>query len=65
MNQVNPYSDSYHKQPQLVLHAESNPFGERRDPRGAASEVFAQAGRHDAIQGTPLPMIDLDIITDR
>lgn len=33
--------------------------------RQAASEVFAQAGRHDAIQGTPLPMIDLDIITDR
>ncbi|MEO1115127.1 MAG: hypothetical protein AAFY05_22455 [Pseudomonadota bacterium] len=33
--------------------------------RQAASEAFAQAGANDSMQGTPLPMIDLDIITDR
>lgn len=33
--------------------------------RQAAREVFTQAGTSDAIQGTPLPMIDLDIVTDR
>lgn len=33
--------------------------------RQAASEAFDKAGGHDAQQGTPLPMIDLDIITDR
>lgn len=47
MNLVNPHSDSYHKQPQLVLHAESNPFGERREPRGAAHEVFAELTGED------------------
>ncbi|TYC64222.1 hypothetical protein FMN50_01440 [Rhodobacterales bacterium] len=33
--------------------------------RQAASEAFLQAGAFDAHQGTPLPMIELDIITDR
>lgn len=33
--------------------------------REAASQAFDQAGSADARQGTPLPMIDLDIITDR
>ncbi|WP_269580847.1 hypothetical protein [Roseibium sp. Sym1] len=31
----------------------------------AAGEAFDRAGAADAKQGTPLPMIDLDIITDR
>lgn len=33
--------------------------------REAALEAFDRAGTFDAAQGTPLPMIDLDIITDR
>jgi len=33
--------------------------------RQAAREAFDQAGTFDAMQGTPLPMIDLNIITDR
>ncbi|MES0811297.1 hypothetical protein ABLO27_17560 [Roseibium sp. SCPC15] len=33
--------------------------------RQAANDAFEQAGGSDAQQGTPLPMIDLDIITDR
>ncbi|WP_305986121.1 hypothetical protein [Roseibium sp. MMSF_3544] len=33
--------------------------------RQAALETFQQAGSHDATQGTPLPMVDLEIITDR
>jgi len=33
--------------------------------RAAAREAFEQAGIADAQQGTPLPMIDLEIITDR
>ena len=33
--------------------------------REAARDAFEQAGIADARQGTPLPMIDLDIITDR
>jgi hypothetical protein len=33
--------------------------------RQAANEAFEQAGGFDAQQGTPLPSIDLDIITDR
>ncbi len=33
--------------------------------RQAATEALDRAGTFDAAQGTPLPMIDLDIITDR
>lgn len=33
--------------------------------RQASREAFVQAVANDAIQGTPLPMIDLDIIEDR
>ncbi|QFT68010.1 hypothetical protein FIU93_14575 [Labrenzia sp. THAF35] len=33
--------------------------------RQAAREAFDQAGTSDALQGTPLPMIDLDIIANR
>ncbi|MBN9671695.1 hypothetical protein [Roseibium aggregatum] len=33
--------------------------------RDAAREALGQAGRFDAQQGRPLPMIDLDIVTDR
>jgi len=33
--------------------------------RQAATEAFEQAGVTDAMQGTPLPIVDLDIITDR
>jgi hypothetical protein len=33
--------------------------------REAARQAFEHAGTADARQGTPLPMIDLDIITDR
>ncbi len=33
--------------------------------RQAARETFDQAGTFDAMQGTSLPMIDLEIITDR
>ncbi|MET1411648.1 hypothetical protein ABVF61_05240 [Roseibium sp. HPY-6] len=33
--------------------------------RQAALETLEQAARQDATQGTPLPMIDLDIVTDR
>lgn len=33
--------------------------------RDAARAAFDQAGTADARQGTPLPMIDLDIVTDR
>lgn len=33
--------------------------------RQAAQDVFEHAGSNDAAQGTPLPMVDLDIITNR
>ncbi len=33
--------------------------------RQAATEAFDQAGVADALQGTPLPMVELDIVTDR
>ncbi len=33
--------------------------------RQAAAEAFDRAGTHDAGQGTPLPMVDLDIVTGR
>ena len=33
--------------------------------RQAAKEAFDQAGTYDITQGTPLPMVELDIIADR
>lgn len=33
--------------------------------RQAATEAFDKAGTYDAMQGTPLPMVELDIIADR
>ena len=49
----------------MVSRVPSAPLSPTEALRQAAREAFDQAGTSDALQGTPLPMIDLDIIANR